>query len=135
MKKAVFPGSFNPIHQGHIDIIKKASKLFDFLYIIITNNPEKINNKSLKERYDDAVKKIPKLANIKILINDGELTANFAQKLGCNYLIRSGRNNIDFKYELELAAANNSLNSNLETILIIPDYSKIDYKSRLLKQK
>ena len=109
--------------------------MFDFLYIAITNNPEKINDKSLKKRYDQAIKKIPKLDNIKIIINDGEMTASLAQKLGCNYLIRSGRNDIDFKYELELAAGNNSLNRNLETILIIPDYSKIDYKSRLLKQK
>jgi pantetheine-phosphate adenylyltransferase len=134
MKKAIFPGSFDPMHKGHISIIEKASDLFDYVYVAITDNPEKANSKTLKKRHKAALLNFPNRKNIELIINPGELTASLATKLNCKYLIRSGRDDIDFKYELELAAANNSLNSQLETILIIPNYKNIDYKSRLIKQ-
>lgn len=134
MNKAIFPGSFNPLHKGHISIIEKASCLFDYVYVVISNNPEKVNSTSLKTRYKNALSSLPKIHNVKLMMNSGELTASLALKLDCKYLIRSGRNDIDFKYELELAAANKSLNNLLETILIIPNYSNIDFKSRLIKQ-
>ena len=134
MNNAIFPGSFNPLHDGHISIIKKASKIFDFVYIVICNNPEKIKDLSLNDRYNYALPLLPKINNIKLIVNEDKLTISLAKELKCNYLIRSARNNKDFKYELELAAANHSLNKELETIMIIPDYDNINYESRLIKQ-
>ena len=134
MNKAIFPGSFNPLHSGHISIIKKASKIFDFVYVVICNNPEKPKKTSLEERYNFALTIIPNIKNIKLITNEDKLTITIANELNCKYLIRSARNDKDFNYELELAAANHSLNNELETILIIPDYKNINYQSRLIKQ-
>ncbi|MCR8613085.1 MAG: pantetheine-phosphate adenylyltransferase [Mycoplasma sp.] len=135
MKKAIFPGSFDPIHKGHIEIIKKATKLFDLVYVVVTFNNEKEHLSNIDGRLENVKNEIGHIKGIEIIKNSNLMTAELAKKLDTKFLIRSARNDIDFKYELELAAGNNHLNKELETILIIPDYSLIDYSSRLLKQQ
>lgn len=131
MKIAIYPGSFDPIHEGHISIIKKAIKLFDKVIVVVSNNLEKKNQTPIEIRYE----KIVKLnLGIEVIVNANHLTAEIAKKHGAKWIIRSGRDNIDFKYELEMASANNHLNNEIETILIIPNYENISYKSRLIKQ-
>lgn len=134
MKKAIFPGSFNPFHEGHEAIIHKSLKLFDQIIVLVTFNPEKNNKKDVLSNYEKVKENLSHLSNVKVIYTEQDLTAKIANKENCKFLIRSARSNIDFQYELELSAANNSLNKDLETILIIPDYSKIKYQSRLLKQ-
>lgn len=134
MKKAIYPGSFDPIHKGHIAVVKKALKIFDEIFIIVTNNPEKTPSKSLDERYKEAKKEFASNSKVYVEKNDSDLTANIAKQKGIEFLIRSARNQVDYNYELELAAGNKHLNSDLETILIIPDYEDINYSSRLIKQ-
>ena len=134
-KKAMFVGSFDPFHQGHLKILNKALKLFDLIYVVVSYNNEKPTASSLQKRFELVKKKLQNFSNIEVLINQNELTADLAKKLDVQFLLRSARNNFDFQYELELAAGNNSINKDLETILIIPDYQDINYHSRLLKQK
>ena len=134
MKKAIFAGSFDPMHEGHLSIINKALKIFDFIFVVVSFNPEKKSTTSLKKRRDMVKQQVSQLKRVSVIINENEMTAHLAKKLDANWLIRSGRNNIDFEYELEMAAGSNHLNHELETVLIIPDYEKINFKSRLIKQ-
>ncbi|MBD5789010.1 phosphopantetheine adenylyltransferase [Mycoplasma synoviae GX11-T] len=133
LKKAIYPGSFDPIHKGHINIIKKAVKLFDYVYVIVSINPDKNNLTGIKTRFLNTKKKLSKFENVEVLLNEDDFIANIAKKHDCNYLIRSARNIKDYSYEIELAAGNKFLNSNLETILIMPDYENINYSSTLLR--
>ena len=135
MKKAIFPGSFDPLHEGHLNIIEKSLKLFDHIVLIVSVNKEKSNSNNIVKRFNDVKKKLINNKNISVIINENNMISNIAKELKINYIIRSARNNKDFQYELELAAANKNINSELETILIIPDYKNIKFESRLEKQK
>ncbi len=135
MKIAIYPGSFNPLHEGHISIIKKALKLFDLIYIVVTLNPDKAiendfeaNKKNIQNIFKDN-------NQVVILINKTKLTATLASELGAGFLIRSSRTKIDFDYELNLANTNNFVNNNLETILFFPEYHYKNISSTLIRHK
>ncbi|QSF13844.1 pantetheine-phosphate adenylyltransferase [Mycoplasma sp. Mirounga ES2805-ORL] len=134
-KTAIYPGSFDPIHEGHIAVIDKALNIFEKIYVIVSINPDKENLANIEKRYQYVKNKLAKYKQIEVLINKNELIGNLAKKLDVNLLIRSARNNTDYSYELELAAGNNAVNPDLETILIIPDYDMIEYSSTLLRHK
>ncbi|WP_029513805.1 pantetheine-phosphate adenylyltransferase [Mycoplasmopsis primatum] len=135
MKKAIYAGSFDPLHEGHIEIIKKALKIFDKLFVIVSINPDKDNLENIEQRYDYVKKQLSSFNNVEVLINKNELIGNIAEELGVNFLVRSARNDTDYKYEIELAAGNHCVNNQLETVLIMPDYSMINYSSTLLRHK
>lgn len=136
MKIGLFPGSFDPIHDGHISIIKKAVKLFDKLYVVVSFNKEKLYfSQPLEKRYIKVKKLLEKMQNVEVLLNTNKYTAHLAKELNAQYIVRSARTMMDYSYELELAGANRYLNNDLETILIIPNYDDINFASRLLKQK
>ncbi|UUD36039.1 pantetheine-phosphate adenylyltransferase [Mycoplasmopsis citelli] len=135
VKKAIYPGSFDPLHQGHIQILKKALLLFDKVYVIVTNNPDKENQSDINQRFSNTKKQLANFENVEVLMNENEFTAVFAKQLNANFIIRSARDNHDFNYELELAAGNKHLNSKLETILIIPNYKSVKYSSTLIRHK
>lgn len=135
MKIAIYPGSFDPFHQGHLNIIKKALKLFDKLYVIVSINPDKPNQSSIDKRLKDVQNSLINIENIEILANKDDFIANVALKLGANFIVRSARDKTDFEYELELAAGNKHLNNNLETILILPDYDFIEFSSTLERHR
>lgn len=120
--KAIFPGSFDLIHKGHINIIKKANKLFDKLYIVITKNETKKQRYNLKTR-EIIIKKICQKINnnIIVLINNKKLTSKLAEELNITYIIRGLRNNKDLKFEMKMAFLNKKLNNKLETIFFIAD--------------
>lgn len=134
MKKAIYPGSFDPLHNGHIAIIKKALKLFDVVYVVVSNNPEKSSQTDINKRFEATKNALKEFSNIVVEINNDRTTAEFARQRNVNFLIRSARDNQDFQYELELAAANKYLNNDLETVIIIPDQLDVDYRSKLIKQ-
>ena len=135
MTKAMFPGSFDPIHEGHLKIIKKSIKMFDEVFVVVTFNNEKENASDIQARYEAVKEKLIDFKNVTVLVNKGQMTADFAREHDITVLIRSARNDLDFQYELELAAGNHSINEELETVLVIPDYSDINYHSRLLRQR
>lgn len=103
MKKAIFPGSFDPFHQGHEFIVKQALQEFDFLYIIISWNEDKPKRKySFEEVYDFLTGKYQNNPKIKIMINQNLLTTQLAQSLNCFNLVRGYRNQEDLDYENNL---------------------------------
>lgn len=122
--KAVFPGSFDPITNGHLDIIKRATKIFDQVIIVISNNTHKVNLFTPQERYS-LVKEVCPYISVK-LIQDN-LTIDFVRKLGARIIIRGARNEQDFVYEQQIALMNQKMNPEIETIILFssPDYSFI----------
>ena len=119
---AIFPGTFEVFHAGHIDILKKALKLFKKVYVVVSNNPEK-DEKTLEQRFlrTKIVLQQLKLANVEIVKNEGR-TLDIANKLDCYYIIRGVRSNFDLEYEIKLYDSYKEINHNFETILLISDY-------------
>jgi pantetheine-phosphate adenylyltransferase len=135
MKIAIYPGSFNPFHEGHVSIVQKSLNMFDLVYIVVTQNPDKellnnfeLNHKNIQELFKENSKVI-------VLINKTKLTGTLANELGANFLIRSARTKIDFDYELNLANANNFVNNTLETVILFPTYDYKDISSTLIRHK
>jgi pantetheine-phosphate adenylyltransferase len=119
---ALFPGSFDPLHSGHINIITRAAKLFDKLYVAVSYNISKKEQIPINQRYRDVKNKIDKLKlkNVIVILNR-ELTIDLAKKLQCQYIVRSVRNIEDYRYELMIAQAHYSLDKSIDTILFVAD--------------
>ncbi|WP_029906491.1 pantetheine-phosphate adenylyltransferase [Mycoplasmopsis opalescens] len=136
MKKAIYAGSFDPIHDGHISVIKKALKLFDFLYVIVSFNPDKDNSSNIVKRFDHVKTILSNISpNIEVLINKDAFIADIAREKKVNFLVRSARNDTDYNLEVDMAAGNKLINNDLETVLIIPDYSMLGVSSTLERHK
>lgn len=115
---AIFPGSFDPFTNGHLDVAKRGALLFDELIIAIGNN-------STKQRYLPVAKMVEIIAglfsdepHIKVQSYKG-LTADFAREVGAHFLLRGLRNTTDFEYENTIAQANRHVNKDLETVFLI----------------
>lgn len=115
---ALFPGSFDPFTNGHLDIVVRGSNMFDELIIGIGNNSSKqryLPIEEMKKKIESAVAFDPK---IKVMVFEG-LTSNFAKEIGARYLLRGLRNTTDFEYENTIAQVNSYLNEDLETVFLI----------------
>lgn len=117
MNIAICPGSFDPIQNGHLDIIKRASMLADIVYVVIGINPNKQCTFTLKERLKMIKKVIKDISNCKADINYG-LTVDYAKKVGANLIIKGYRNDDDLKYELDQASKNKEYAPEIETIIL-----------------
>lgn len=117
MIKAVFPGSFDPPTNGHLDIIHRASKLFDNLDVLISVNPNKQYMFSEQERLDMLTTLLKDYKNVQIHVWEG-LIVNYVKEVGANVLIRGIRSINDFSYEFELAHMNQKLNPEIETMFL-----------------
>lgn len=118
MINAIYPGSFDPITEGHLDIIKRAAKSFDTLYVVIMRNPSKKYTFSEEERLSLIKKCVKNLKNVKVLIGEG-LTVEFAKKINCNVIVRGIRAVTDYEAELALATSNMMLNDKIETYFLV----------------
>ena len=125
MKKGIYPGSFDPVTYGHIDMIERASKMFDKLYVSITENINKKSFFTLEERLDLLKKICQNYKNVEIVVCQNKLTVDFALELGANVIVRGLRAVTDFEYDLQMASTNHQLNSNVETVFMMTntDYS------------
>ena len=127
MKKiAVFPGSFDPITIGHVDILKRSINLFDQIYVAIGINTQKKYLFSLEQRLEWLNEVFANYDNIIVDSYEG-LTTRYCEKVGANYILRGIRSAGDFEYEKTIAHLNNSMKPDLETFLILsrPEYSSI----------
>ena len=121
---ALYPGSFDPVTYGHLDIIERASQLFDKLIIVIMENDEKKPAFSSSQRKELLEKFISHLTNVSVKVGSG-LTVDFAREHNCQVLIRGVRAVSDYEYEMQLATANMTLQPDIETIFLLarPQYS------------
>lgn len=115
MTRAIYPGSFDPVTLGHLDIIKRASKIFDELIVGVLNNNSKSPLFSVEKRVkmlNDVVKDLP---NVKVMSFEG-LLVDFAGKVDAQIIVRGLRAVTDFEYELQMSQTNTVLNENVDTI-------------------
>ncbi|MDR1234546.1 MAG: pantetheine-phosphate adenylyltransferase [Mycoplasmataceae bacterium] len=134
-RRAVFAGSFDPMHNGHIDVIKRASNLFDYLYVAVSKNIDKKYTLSNNKRFQIVKCKIEKLnlKNVSVVENNG-LTVDLVKRLKCQYLIRSIRNSKDVSYEINMAQNNFLLNQKIETIFFVASSKLKDISSTNQKE-
>ncbi|MFL2607990.1 MAG: pantetheine-phosphate adenylyltransferase [Flavobacteriaceae bacterium] len=116
IKKAIFPGSFDPITIGHIEIIEKSLRIFDEVIIAIGTNPDKKYMFSKNQRLNFIVNYFDKKEKVKVVTYD-ELTYKLCKRLDVKYIARGVRNILDFEYEKNMAEFNRNM-GNIETIII-----------------
>jgi pantetheine-phosphate adenylyltransferase len=130
---AVYPGSFDPPTNGHLDIVNKSSCLFSKIIVAVTDNINKKYTFSLHKRVDLLQKSTKHLKNIRVVSFSG-LLADYLGKINSFILIRGLRALSDFEYEFQLALMNRKLNKRIETIFLIPDQSYAFLSSSMVKE-
>ena len=138
MKIAIYPGTFDPITYGHIDVNKKALKLFDKIVVGVSDVSNKNYLFSSEERIEivnKALFKDLKLNKKKIIVvSFGSLTTDLCKKYKSNIILRGLRAVSDFEYEFQLAGMNRKLNQNIETIFLMSDVENQIISSRFVKE-
>ena len=122
-KIAIYPGSFDPITMGHVDIIERLSPQFDELVVLVAHAGQKDHMFTTDERVDMAKKSLGHLKNIRVDFHMG-LTIDYAQKLKAKIIVRGLRAVVDFEYEMTMANMNRKLDPSIETMLVFasPEY-------------
>jgi pantetheine-phosphate adenylyltransferase len=137
-KVAIYPGTFDPITYGHVDVIKKALKLFDKVVVSVSDVSNKnylFNSKERIEIINKALFKDLKLDKKKILVvSFNSLTTDLCKKYKSNVILRGLRAVSDFEYEFQLAGMNRKLNNNIETIFLMSDVENQIISSRFVKE-
>lgn len=137
MRKAIFPGSFDPLTNGHLDVIKRSSPLFDEIVIAILNNPDKNPMFTVEERVEMIEEILPGVdhngCNLTVASFSG-LTAEFAKNSGATAIVRGIRAVSDYEYELRMALMNRKLEPSIETVFLMADEEFSYVSSTLMKQ-
>lgn len=132
MKKniAVYAGTFDPVTNGHLDIIERASRMYDHLYVTIFINPEKKTLFTLEERIALLKETTKDLTNVTIDSSD-DLSVRYAKSVNAHILVRGLRATMDFEYELQLASANQYLDDSIDMVFLMtrPNHSFISSSS------
>jgi pantetheine-phosphate adenylyltransferase len=130
---AIYPGTFDPITYGHIDLINRAASLFDRVIVAVAVNPGKKPVFTVDERVQLARETLPGLANVEVCGFDG-LLVKVAVDMGANIIIRGLRAVSDFEYELQLATMNRRMQSQVETLFLTPAENLSFVSSTLVKE-
>ena len=133
MKIGVYPGTFDPITNGHLDIIKRAHQLFDKLYIVVPVNMGKSALFTTEERVELIKEVLKDLEDIEVVATD-KLTVDFASSVNATAMVRGLRMVSDFDYELQLATINKKLNSQIETVFIMSSHEFSFLSSSAVKE-
>ncbi len=130
---AIYPGSFDPITNGHLDLIERGSKIFDHLIVAILRNPEKTPLFSLEDRIEMLKEVTQHCPNVSIDSFDG-LLVDYAVRKQARVILRGIRAISDYEYELQMALMNRKMDSNLETVFMMPAVAYTYLSSRLVRE-
>lgn len=131
--RAIYPGSFDPLTNGHLDLIERGSKIFDELIVAILRNSEKDPLFSLEERRQMLIATTKRFDNVTVDTFDG-LLVEYAQQKNAKALLRGIRAISDYEYEFQMALMNRKLNPQLETVFMMPAEAYSYVSSRLIKE-
>ena len=135
MRTGVYPGTFDPITLGHMDIIRRGAKLVDRLVIGVTTNPSKSPMFSVEERIETVRREVAGIADGAIsVVSFDSLLMDFAEREGATLIVRGLRAVADFEYEYQMAGMNQQLNDRVETVFLMADVSLQPIASRLVKE-
>ncbi len=134
MRVGVYPGTFDPVTLGHLDIVRRGANLVDRLVIGVTTNPSKSPMFTLEERIAMVERETASLApNVSVVCFDS-LLMDFAEREGASMILRGLRAVADFEYEYQMAGMNQQLNDQIETVFLMADVSLQPIASRLVKE-
>ena len=133
LKLAIYPGSFDPVTNGHIDIIVRGLKIFDRIVVGILNNPEKNPLFSVQERKEMLEASLKSLANVEVDTFDG-LLVDYALQRGAQAILRGMRAVSDFEYEFQMALMNRRLNREIQTVFLMTGLRWIFTSSSIIKE-
>lgn len=133
MNIAVYPGSFDPITNGHIDIIRRGAKVFDKVIVAVLVNIDKKHLFSIDERVELIKKVTSDIKNIEVKSFDG-LLIDFLDKNDAHVILKGLRNTSDFEYEMQMALINNQLDSKIETVCMMSSPTSMHISSSAVKQ-
>jgi len=133
MRRAIYPGSFDPVTNGHLDVIGRARKLFDEIVVAVAHNDEKQALFSLEERLALLRDALDKIDHVRVAQFDG-LLVDFAVAQKANAVIRGLRAVSDFEFEFQMALMNRKLEDSVETIFLMPKEEYTYLSSRLVKE-
>jgi len=134
MRTGVYPGTFDPITLGHMDIIRRGAKLVDRLVIGVTTNPSKSPMFSVEERMAMVRRELAGLGEEIEVVSFDSLLMDFAERQGASMIVRGLRAVADFEYEYQMAGMNQQLNDRIETVFLMADVSLQPIASRLVKE-
>ena len=132
-RKAIYPGSFDPVTNGHLDLIQRALKLFDEVIVLVAANAEKNSLFTPEERVAFLKRALKGCQGVKVQAFEG-LTVRFAEKHGAKALVRGIRATSDFDYEFQMALTNRRLARKVDTVFLMPSESHFYLSSRLIKE-
>lgn len=132
MPFCVYPGSFDPVTMGHLNIIERAAKIFDKVYVLVSVNTKKSYLFSLEEKLDMLRRSIH-LDNVEIAATEG-LVTDFCKKVGASVILRGLRNPNDYQNELEISYFNHSIDPSIETMLMYSDRDNLFTSSSSIKE-
>ncbi|MGK2286893.1 pantetheine-phosphate adenylyltransferase [Pedomonas sp. V897] len=130
----VYPGTFDPITRGHLDIIRRGAKLVDRLVVGVATNPSKSPMFTLEERVTQVRREAAKVAPNVEVVSFNSLLMKFAESQGADVIIRGLRAVSDFEYEFQMAGMNQKLNPDVETVFLMADVALQPIASRLVKE-
>jgi len=134
MRTAVYPGTFDPITLGHLDIIRRGAHLVDRLVIGVTTNPSKEPMFSVAERLAMVIREVDGIADNIAVVEFDSLLMDFAEAQGATMILRGLRAVADFEYEFQMAGMNQQLNDDIETVFLMADVSLQPIASKLVKE-
>lgn len=133
MNKALFAGSFDPFTNGHLDVLKQASEIFDEVIVAVAYNSEKQGFLPVEKRLGLIIKSVSGIENVSVDSYEG-LTVDYAKKNDVNILVRGIRNPSDFEYEQQIAAVNRSLAPEIKTVFFSPKSENAFISSTMVRE-
>ena len=133
ISKCLYPGSFDPVTYGHLDIIQRAAKLFDQVYVGVLYNPDKVGCFSIEKRVEMLKKACTGIPNVQVIAHGG-LLAELAKEMGISAVVRGVRGVRDLESETDMARINHHLNPQLETLFLPASPEKGEISSSMVRQ-